>query len=157
MQKLESDGVGIRVRQLHHEEAGQAAAIDAECFAVPWCAAVYCAELQLSSLWLGAYDNQGLIGVAGYRIEPPNAHIVRLGVLKEKRRQGVGALLTEKLVVEARAHDLIPMLEVRETNLPALALYRAAGFRIVGSVPNYYTKPRENAAILELRDWGGGA
>ena len=39
-------------------------------------------------------------------------------------------------------------LEVRESNLPALALYRGHGFVRAGLRKNFYRKPVENALIL---------
>jgi ribosomal-protein-alanine N-acetyltransferase len=49
----------------------------------------------------------------------------------------------------ARACRLVT-LEVRRTNAPAQALYRAMGFRQVGVRPRYYAEEGEDAIIMTL-------
>ena len=44
------------------------------------------------------------------------------------------------------------MLEVRQSNAPAIALYEQLGFEQVGLRPNYYRNPKENALILR-KEW----
>ena len=39
-------------------------------------------------------------------------------------------------------------LEVRASNVPAIALYEKLGFSQAGRRPNYYRNPREDALIL---------
>ena len=41
-------------------------------------------------------------------------------------------------------------LEVRSSNVPAIALYRSLGFTEVGVRRNFYTEPREDAVIFTL-------
>ena len=51
----------------------------------------------------------------------------------------------------ARAHDLrFITLEVRTSNLPAIAMYRSLGFTEAGVRRNFYTEPREDALIFTL-------
>ncbi|MBQ8514472.1 MAG: ribosomal protein S18-alanine N-acetyltransferase [Ruminococcus sp.] len=62
------------------------------------------------------------------------------------RRTGVGRMLLET------AHRTYPernfLLEVRETNKPALALYEALGYRQVGYRKRYYRNPDEGAVLM---------
>lgn len=39
-------------------------------------------------------------------------------------------------------------LEVRDSNLPAIALYASLGFEQIGLRKNYYQHPKEDARIL---------
>ena len=39
------------------------------------------------------------------------------------------------------------MLEVRKSNVAAIALYEKAGFTRVGERKNFYTRPREDALL----------
>ena len=41
-------------------------------------------------------------------------------------------------------------LEVRTSNLPAIAMYRSLGFTEAGVRRNFYTEPREDALIFTL-------
>ena len=44
------------------------------------------------------------------------------------------------------------MLEVRDSNEPAISLYEKLGFREVGRRKNYYRNPKEDALILR-KEW----
>jgi ribosomal-protein-alanine N-acetyltransferase len=41
-------------------------------------------------------------------------------------------------------------LEVRQSNMPAMTLYRKLGFEVMGMRKNYYTKPDEDACVMAL-------
>ena len=43
---------------------------------------------------------------------------------------------------------LFLLLEVRVSNMPAIALYNKLGFEQVGCRPKYYSNPREDALVL---------
>ena len=81
--------------------------------------------------------------------------ILTIAVARAARRLGLGWALMDAVLrglYAERAEALF--LEVDETNLPALALYRRLGFREVGRRPAYYehagTKP--TAALVMRRD-----
>ncbi len=78
-------------------------------------------------------------------------HILNLCVRPESRGQGLGRLLLEHLIEQARARKVETMLlEVRPSNTAALALYQRLGFNEMGLRKNYYPaeKGREDALIL---------
>ncbi len=79
------------------------------------------------------------------------AEILTLTVARPKRRQGLGWLLMDAVLRELhgkRAEMLF--LEVDETNLAALSLYRRLGFQEVGKRPGYYEQAagRTNALVM---------
>ncbi|MEO7135455.1 MAG: ribosomal protein S18-alanine N-acetyltransferase [Vicinamibacterales bacterium] len=79
------------------------------------------------------------------------AHVNNLAVVPELRGRGLGTQLLEAVI--SKAADLgatVVTLEVRESNKPALQLYRSAGFTQQGVRKNYYTKPVEDALILSF-------
>ena len=79
--------------------------------------------------------------------------MMNVAVAPDYRRQGVGEKLILALVdalKERGSHWL--MLEVRQSNAPARALYAKLGFAEVGRRKNYYSKPREDALILR-KEW----
>lgn len=70
---------------------------------------------------------------------PPEAHILDVAVEPARARKGLGRFVLEAVLAQARRLDLKKAtLEVRGDNSPALALYRAAGFRVVGTRPKFY-------------------
>ena len=81
---------------------------------------------------------------------PPEGEIYRVAVLPDYRRQGFGArLLSEflSLAGERGAEELF--MEVRESNLPAQALYASFGFAEYARRRGYYSDPREDAILMK--------
>jgi [ribosomal protein S18]-alanine N-acetyltransferase len=69
----------------------------------------------------------------------------------QTRRSGIGSSLVRRLVQEAlTAGASSIILEVRESNLPALRLYENIGFRSEGRRKSYYQDPVEDALLYRL-------
>jgi ribosomal protein S18 acetylase RimI-like enzyme len=93
--------------------------------------------------WI-AVDPDGAI--AGHidlraRPEPAAAHraLLGMGVQRDWRRRGLGLRLIDAAVAWAQQTQLGWIdLEVLSVNLPALGLYRQAGFRVVGEIPQMF-------------------
>lgn len=79
------------------------------------------------------------------------AHLLNIGVAPDQRRRGIGRQLIEQAMVDC-AHDGANnmYLEVRASNQPAIALYRALGFRHIGRRKGYYPAldGREDAILM---------
>jgi [ribosomal protein S18]-alanine N-acetyltransferase len=99
-----------------------------------------------------AWEDETLAGFALARYLPKECEILSLGVLPERRREGVGTALLNSVCVDAslRSAESI-VLEVAVDNTAALALYAARGFLPVGRRPNYYRRTRNSADALILR------
>jgi [ribosomal protein S18]-alanine N-acetyltransferase len=83
-------------------------------------------------------------------------HVHNLAVRPESRGEGLGRrLLALALAIGVRRGARVALLEVRESNRPALDLYRSMGFAPVAVRRNYYTQPAENALVLRRGDLGG--
>lgn len=79
------------------------------------------------------------------------AELNRIAVLTEHRNKGIGRYLLNEYVNFLKENGCTRlMLEVRETNHPAISLYASAGFKKDGIRKNYYTNPAENAVLLSL-------
>lgn len=75
----------------------------------------------IAGLWLGSAIDQG----TGER----QAHILLLYVMPEHRRKGIGAALVRYAETWAKTRgDRQIGLQVFETNLPAMSLYRSLGY-----------------------------
>jgi ribosomal-protein-alanine N-acetyltransferase len=76
-------------------------------------------------------------------------HINTLAVDPAARRQGWATYLLRAVITEAAAAGATKAtLEVRASNLAALALYQRLGFHVEATRPRYYTKPEEDGLIL---------
>jgi len=77
--------------------------------------------------------------------------VVNLAVTATARGCGMGSALLDSLLDLAGGLGLTSIfLEVRKSNGVALALYRSRGFREVGVRRQYYSRPAEDARVLQL-------
>ncbi|HKT11290.1 MAG TPA: ribosomal protein S18-alanine N-acetyltransferase [Terriglobia bacterium] len=97
-------------------------------------------------------DGQMLPNILGflafYRLEG-EAEIWNLAIAPAYRRRGIAReLLKEacRLLSLVRVNRLF--LEVRESNFPALELYRSFGFVLQARRKDYYQSPKEDALVL---------
>jgi ribosomal-protein-alanine N-acetyltransferase len=78
------------------------------------------------------------------------AELLKIAVAREYRRQGIGGqLVAHTLRYLAEQGTERCFLELRASNLPALALYERFGFCRVGLRKNYYASPEEDAILME--------
>ncbi|MGH7753296.1 MAG: ribosomal protein S18-alanine N-acetyltransferase [Gemmatimonadales bacterium] len=127
------------------------AAIERQAFSDPWPERAFRETLEEGDqVFLVAAG--GSSEVAGYvlaRRVGEEAEILNLGVIPAERRRGVGRGLVNAALAELEAAGAREVfLEVRESNVAALRLYQASGFRVVGRRPGYYRRPVEEALIL---------
>ena len=106
------------------------------------------------ALIVKAVDNgpggEALLGclVLLFRRDSRHARIYSLAVSPQARRHGLARQLLAYAEAESRRRGRSGMvLEVRQDNEAALALYQAAGFRQIGHRPNYY---EDGAAAARL-------
>lgn len=85
----------------------------------------------------GLIDARG--GFVLARVAADEAEILSIAVMPKARQAGLGRTLLTAAMAEARARGAAAMfLEVAAANVAARALYAQAGFRDVGTRPNYY-------------------
>ena len=77
------------------------------------------------------------------------SELLRITVDREKRGQGFGRSLLTHYLAELRGVCETAMLEVRESNTSARALYERAGYREISKRKSYYKNPAEDAIIYE--------
>jgi len=100
-------------------------------------------------------DTGAVRGFAAWARLPDAAELHNLAVAPDWRRRGVArALLRDSLERLAGAGATRLLLELRAGNLPALALYRSAGFQEDGRRRAYYRgghgEPAEDALLMSL-------
>lgn len=123
------------------------AAIETACFSIPWNSLTLAAELENDcSHIFAAVDDGRAVGYVLLYIVAGEADIVRVAVLPEYRRQGIARALLNC------AFDKVEgavFLDVRESNTPAIELYKSLGFADTGVRKNYYSNPTENAVLMK--------
>ncbi len=134
-------------------EVPQVAALEQELFSAPWDAASLLRELENPlSLWLVALKEGQVTGYVGSQSVLGESDMMNLAVAPAFRRQGIGRRLVQELLYELETDNHCLLLEVRQSNEAAIALYYSLGFRQVGRRPRYYKRPTEDALILR-KDW----
>ena len=128
--------------------------LEAICFADPWSANSVASELTNPlSCWLVALEADTVVGYIGSQTVMGETDMMNVAVHPDHRRKGVAVSLIHALVQklkECESHCLT--LEVRASNVPAIALYEKLGFAEVGRRRNYYRNPKEDALILR-KEW----
>ena len=84
---------------------------------------------------------------------PGEAQLLNLTVAPKVRRLGIGRALLRRFLADAGARGAAQcFLEVRESNVPAIALYTREGFlpvaRRIGYYPSVGAGPREDALVM---------
>lgn len=127
------------------------------CFSEPWSEQGLLAELNNKTAYFyTALTPQGeVLGYAGAHLVLDEGYIANIAVFPPYRGQGIAQTLIKAL---QRLGDFQPLsfltLEVRESNLPAIGLYKKMGFEAVGLRKNFYSRPTENALIMTWNNKG---
>lgn len=139
---------------MNESHVAQVAALEKECFSLPWSENSIASELRNDlALWLVAVDGDRVVGYVGSQTVFPETDMMNIAVCPERRREGIAEVLVDSLVTELkRMGSSCLTLEVRASNFPAIALYEKKGFHEAGRRKNYYRNPREDALILR-KEW----
>jgi [ribosomal protein S18]-alanine N-acetyltransferase len=147
--------VNRRLQPLSNALAGPLSMLHCACFPEdPWNSSAIVEIMNLTGFfgriaWLDDMP-AGFILALDLRKE---CEILSLGVLPERRREGIGSTLLDAVCSEGRVRGAeCIFLEVAVDNSAALALYTGRGFTPVGHRPNYYQQAsrRVDARVLHL-------
>lgn len=135
--------------------------IERELFAgdPPWTVGVFRSELAgvPDTRWYVVAEEAGeIVGYAGLRVVADVADVQTLAVVPAYQRRGLGTMLLQALLDEARARGASEvLLDVRADNAVALALYTRHGFGQIGVRRGYYGNGRYDGLVLR-RPLDGG-
>jgi ribosomal-protein-alanine N-acetyltransferase len=101
-----------------------------------------------------AADDSDVETIRGFlvaRCLPDEWEVENVVVAERCQRSGIATSLIRELQAEARAKGVGSiMLEVRESNQPALRLYETIGFKRDGTRKDYYQFPTEDAILFRF-------
>lgn len=151
---------------VEEKDADELAALESACFSSAWSAEQYRLLLRASGEAALRSGGQSPFLVLGMRLPDGTLaayvtcsiakasgelEIFNIAVAPQERRQGLGkTLLGALLSLASRLGLERALLEVRESNTAALALYRAMGFTPHGRRKAYYADTGEDALVLCL-------
>ena len=143
------------IRKMKETDIPAVARLEAEIFPDPWSErALMDSYRQKQTLLLVAYEDYQLIGylIMYYALE--DGEIARIAVIPRKRRQGVGARLLLELENLCEIWGITRLLlDVRESNGPAISFYTDYGFVQDGVRRRFYSDPVEDGVLMS-RDLG---
>lgn len=143
----------LTLTRLGPEHIEQMLSIEQLSFSHPWTRESYLYELDANPLahYFGCFAGEELLAYAGLWLIVDEAHVANVAVRPEQRGQGLGQALMQGLIAFSLSRGSRRMvLEVRESNQAARALYAKLGFKQSGRRKNYYDDPQEDALLLDL-------
>ena len=142
----------ITIRQMEKDDLTQVMEIEAEAYGEHhWSKESFLNELENNlSVYYSAVDENGkLLGYLGAWLIFEEAHITTIAVRNECKKQGIANRLMLSFVDKCYECMIKYItLEVRVSNIPALALYTSWGFSDVGVRKGYYQDNNEDALIM---------
>ena len=143
----------MEIRLATIEDAHAIYEIEQQSFSVPWRLESVLAELEgaENKLYMVICEVNHIVGYAGAWLVYDEGQITNIAVLPSARGKGYGSKLTKQLINECFSRGMHEIfLEVRISNLAALAMYRNLGFSVKGIRKDYYSEPMEDAYIMSL-------
>lgn len=136
------------------EDAPEVARLSGEAGAARWDAEAFRRELALPQARLWVIDGAaGLRAFAVWWHVVDEVHLLNIVVAPEVRRGGLARRLMDAMLADASAaRSRAVELEVRAGNAPAIGLYLAYGFEVVGRRRGYYADG-EDALLMEKVLW----
>lgn len=150
-------------RDMGADDLAAVASIEAASFDRPWTGEMFRDELAQEPRWGEVAVDPGarVVGFLIGRRYPDAWHLMDLAVSPAHRRRGVGRSLLRRFLRAADAARMPVILEVRERNVEAVALYEGEGFLAIGRRRGYYPDTKEDALVMardagDAGDSGGG-
>lgn len=141
----------VSIRPMRDDDVEHVLRIEQASYAFPWSESIFrdCVRVgyQCNALEVGPV-------LAGYSVLSSGAgeaHLLNLCVRDEFRFRGMGRLLLQHMMRQARADGaLLIFLETRPSNLAAIRLYHSQGFVQIGVRQGYYQAVgrREDAIVM---------
>lgn len=142
----------VAIRLASAREIAAIARIERASFGDPWTEDSFRELLGLAAAIFLVATKGSENAVAGYvvaAVASDQAEILNLAVNPSERRGGLGGQLLDAAFTALIARGAREVfLEVRESNVAALALYRSRSFTALSRRRNYYRNPVEDALVL---------
>jgi [ribosomal protein S18]-alanine N-acetyltransferase len=141
---------------MRREDLSAVLEIERRAFSQPWSRAFFERELgtPFARLTVAMDESEARAQLVGYSCRwrvTDEVHLLNVAVHPARRGGGIGRMLVEAVIGEAREIRARTMfLEVRAGNVAARRLYRRLGFRDLGVRRGYYG-PGQDAIVMELR------
>jgi len=148
----------LSLRPMHIGDLDVIMQIEPTIYSHPWTRGNFSDSLNSGySAWVMEEKGE-MIGYALMMMVMDEAHLLNLSIAKHRQKQGLGRYLLEYMMTIAKRHKAANMfLEVRTSNISAIALYENIGFCEMAVRRGYYPADpkvfktgREDAVLMGL-------
>lgn len=139
------------IRPMRRQDAEAVFEIEQVSYPYPWTKSIFFDCLRIGYCCRVVECDGGIAGYAILSAAAGEAHLLNLCVAPAHRRSGLGQLLLDGVLVDAKLLQAERLfLEVRPSNRSALGLYGRNDFRVIGRRPGYYPSDegREDALVM---------
>ncbi|TVQ40544.1 MAG: ribosomal-protein-alanine N-acetyltransferase [Wenzhouxiangella sp.] len=139
------------LRAMVRQDLDQITAIEQASYPFPWSRGIFADCLRIGYRCLVLEVSGEISGYSVSSLALDEGHLLNLCVASNWRRQGLGVVLLDQVVRDAKLAGMVRLfLEVRPSNQGARKLYKTNGFRVIGRRPGYYPADdgREDAVIM---------
>jgi len=143
----------VRFRAMTPFDVPGVGAVEKAAYQFPWSEGIFRDCLRVGYLCRVAECDGDIVSYGIVAMGAGEAHILNICVAERMRGRGVGRQMLALLIERARQAGMQDVfLEVRPSNLHAIALYQSVGFIEVGRRRGYYqaVNGREDALVLKL-------
>lgn len=147
-----------QLRPMQMDDLDAVMQIEPTIYSHPWTRGNFSDSLNSGySAWV-LEENKEMIGYALMMMVMDEAHLLNLSIAKAQQKRGLGRYLLEHMLKIAKNHKAANMfLEVRPSNISAIALYENMGFCEMAVRRGYYPADpkifksgREDAVLMGL-------
>jgi ribosomal-protein-alanine N-acetyltransferase len=148
--------LAIQIRRFNDTDLEKVVSIEAATQVSPWSDAAFlrCWNAKYPG-WVVEVDGE-IVGFVFISLASGECHVLNLCIHTARQRLGLGRqLLTSALMWAKEQGAGIVYLEVRRSNINAIALYRNMNFKSIGERKSYYSTPKgPEDAVVFARDLG---
>lgn len=141
------------IHEMKEKDIEKILKIEKQSFITPWTDKMI-KETILSPLYTGFVieENNVLLGYIMLYSVLDEVHILSLDVDPDYRGRGFASHLIHYIIEHyGKSGVSYFFLEVRDSNIRAIKLYKILGFEITGKRKGYYTDTNEDALLMELK------
>jgi len=140
----------VEVMSLGEEDLDELVMLEKLCFSHSWSRQQLLAGLKQGNFrLLGTRTDGQLVGYIAFSLVEDEMEILNLAVHPEFRKKRLGSALMDKTFAMCRSEGTAKsFLDVRESNEPAIALYKKYGYEQYGVRKRYYPDTKEDALLF---------
>ena len=145
----------LKFERMREVDVDNVMQIELAAYPFPWSAGNFNDSIRSGYFCRVGRDDGRLVGYFLMLMIIDEAHLLNITVDPALHGRGYGLALLEHVEACARAHDMASiLLEVRPSNVRALAIYERYGYKRIGTRRKYYPAPnntREDAIVMRFK------